>query len=77
MDRVTQCKLVCGNTETTTWIASKHAHVGKQVRLAGDGRWWDVVATYSTADRKSVQNQQHNSGDIWKATSGSMPVGHK
>lgn len=77
MSRVTQCDLKSGTWRTTSWIPADDAVIGKVIRLRGDGKDWTVATTYATVDRVAVRDAQHNSKDIWKATSGNSPIGHK
>ena len=76
-----QCRLKRDNTETVSWIPEKYAKVGSILKLKNNnGDWvddWAVLSAGSLMEAKLVENQAHNSGDIWKATSGTCPRGNK
>ena len=38
---------------------------------------WTVAEVYEKVDYATIKNQQHKSGNIWTATSGSLVIGHK
>lgn len=76
-----QCQLEKGCTITTSWIPEKFAIKGKCVKLKKKNDEWDdgwtVREVFSKMEARAVENQAHNSDDIWKATSGSCPRGNK
>ena len=81
-----QCCLQRGKTNevhwtTVSWIPEKFAKVGWTLQLKDrHGVWvdgWDVVKVGPLTEAKQVENQAHNSDDIWKATSGPCPRGNK
>lgn len=76
-----QCKLEKGDRATTSWIPEKHAVRGRILKLKENDQWdddWLVKEVYpQKMEAKLVENQAHDSGDIWKATSGKYPRGNK
>jgi len=77
----TQCKLKRETLETVCFIPSIHAIAGKEVKVKKNDVWedWIVKESYPTSKvmLADIKDQQHKSGDIWKATSGAYVVGHK
>ena len=71
----TQCRLVSGTLQTTAFIPTKFAVVNKALLIKGED--WTVSEVFETVEYADIKDQQHNSGDIWSATSGSVIVGHK
>ena len=74
-----QCKLRRGSTESTAWIPSKFADVGKAIVVTKDSKSenWTVFAVYARAEYQTIKDQAHKSDDIWTATSGPEPRGNK
>ena len=67
-------------TRTISWIPEKFAIEGKILKLKDYGAWtdgWKVVAAFSRTKSGLVEKMQHNSKDIWTATSGPDPRGNK
>lgn len=76
-EEMVQCHLTSNQWNQIAWIPRKFAVVGKLLKLHGDPGKWTVSATYAKANKRFVENLQHNAGDIWVATSGPSPIGHK
>ena len=81
-----QCILQRGPSDgvhwnTVSWIPEKFAKVGWTLQLKDQhGNWvdgWDVLQVSNKMEAKLVENQAHNSDDIWKATSGPCQRGNK
>ncbi len=75
--KLTQCDLSSASWRTTAWIPSELAGVGEVLRFRSDDKLWTVTAVYATVNRDSVKDSQHNAKNIWRATSGDAPIGHK
>ena len=75
----TQCKLVNGTVHYVAFIPSKFAKQDNEIVITENGvkKSWTVKDVYSRVELSEVKNQQHNSGDIWTATSGKYPRGNK
>lgn len=76
-ESLTQCDLRSGTWHTTAWIPTKSAAIGETVRFKDDDRHWIVTKTYQTAEKRHVNDAQHHASDVWNATSGKNPIGHK
>lgn len=64
-------KISTGEIKTNSWIPEKFAKVGWTLELKQkDGSWvdgWDVVsASGESVEGHLVENQAHNSGNIWE-----------
>lgn len=76
-------KIPTGEVKTTSFIPEKFAKVGFTISLKNDkikSGWddgWLVVSAGEKVEGKFVENQAHNSENIWTATSGPYPRGNK
>lgn len=77
----TQCELrrvvSTGMLKKTCWIPSEGAIKGNKIVLEDVDGTWTVHAVYSKLEASLIENQSHNSDDIWTATSGPSPRGNK
>lgn len=74
-----QCRLQRGNTETVSWIPSEFAKTGRVISLKDKEQWtdWKVLSAGSEHEGRLVENQAHNSGDIWKPSAALTTRGKK
>ena len=74
----TQCKLKKASSEKVAFIPTQFAVAGNELTLKeGKETGWVVVEVYATVEYATIKNQQHNSDNIWIATSGPCPRGNK
>jgi hypothetical protein len=76
------CRLQNGNTQTISWIPDKFAKVGWKLNLRDKhGEWsgfvWDVISASEPMDGKLVENQAHNSNNIWEPSANLTSRGKK
>ncbi len=69
----TQCCLTSGIWRTTVWLSGRPIAGARVTFKDSDATWW-VSAVWDSRDDVPTQ---HDSGKIWKATSGKHLVGHK
>ena len=77
-----QCRLTRGNITTVSWIPARAAVVGKVIGLKQENGTWDdgwtvTVAGTEPVEGKLVENQAHNSGNIWKPSTALTSRGNK
>jgi hypothetical protein len=75
-----QCRLQRGNSETVSWIPSEFAKIGWVLSLKNNEDWthdWKVLSAGSEHEGKLVENQAHNSGNIWEPSANLTSRGKK
>lgn len=74
-------KIDKGEVKTNSYIPEKYAKINWTLKLKNnDGTWtdgWLVVSAGELVAGHLVENQAHNSSNIWTATSGPCPRGNK
>jgi hypothetical protein len=65
-----QCRLQKGNTHQVVWIPQEFAKAGKIVGIKKGDEWdegWEVTNPGTDpVEAKLIENQSHNSNNIWK-----------
>ena len=60
-------KIPTGDIKTNSWIPTKFAKVGWTLELKRADEGWDVIsASGEPVEGKYVENQAHNSHNIWE-----------
>jgi hypothetical protein len=67
-----QKKIEQGTENMVSWIPTEYVKVGHLVSLKIKEEWedgWKIISAGESIDGKLIENQAHNSNDIWKPSS--------